>query len=177
VVILGGIAAGRGHHALLAIIAVAALGALTGDTVAYVIGRSAGGRLQRRWNDDPKRLARLDWAKTQIARRGGLLLITARFIPGGRTAVTLTCGITRQRWQWFVPFAALAGTLWAVYAAGLGYYFGDRFRDSHTTAFVAAFTAALSVTAVIEITRWAWGRFRGADEGDGGGNEKAAAGG
>ena len=34
--------------------------------------------------------------RAQINDRGGLLLITARFIPGGRTAVTIASGITRQ---------------------------------------------------------------------------------
>jgi membrane protein DedA with SNARE-associated domain len=82
-----------------------------------------------------------------------LLLITARFIPGGRTAVTVTSGITRQPWRRFAFFIGIAAVVWATYAALLGYIGGKSFEDNHTLAFVAAFAAALSVTVLIEVAR------------------------
>ena len=58
----------------------------------------------------------------QIRRRGGLLLLTARFIPGGRTAMTISCGLTGQPFlAWFTRWDLLATFLWASYAGLLGF--------------------------------------------------------
>jgi membrane protein DedA with SNARE-associated domain len=82
-----------------------------------------------------------------------LLLITARFVPGGRTVLTLTCGITHQHHRWFIKWTAAAAVIWATYASLLGFFGGKTFEDNHTLAFIVAFTSAMSVTAIIEIVR------------------------
>ncbi len=153
-VILGGIAAGQGELLLALVILCGACGAIAGDSIAYWIGRRAGGWLQRSFFSKPSRQNRLDWARTQLETRGGMLLVTGRFIPGGRTAITLSSGLTKQDYRRFLAFDSLAGVLWATYAGSLGYFFGNRFKDNHTAAFLYAFGAALSVTALIEVIRW-----------------------
>ena len=89
----------------------------------------------------------------QIHERGGLLLITARFIPGGRTLLTLSCGVTQQPRKWFVGWAVVAASIWATYASLLGFIGGKSFADNHTKAFLIAFTSAFSVTIMIEVAR------------------------
>ena len=79
--------------------------------------------------------------------------MTARFIPGGRTALTITSGLTHQPQRWFASWIGLAAVIWASYAGGLGFIFGNRFKDNHTAAFLLAFGAALSITIVIEVVR------------------------
>jgi len=157
-VILGGVAAGAGDQNLLLVILAGAVGAFLGDNTAYLIGRRFAPRIAARGERNPKTAKRLLWASEQIKRRGGLLLITARFIPGGRTALTLSSGITHQPWRWFAPWVAVAATIWATYAAGLGAIFGQTFEDNHTMAFLLAFAAALSVTVVIEVVRHVRGK-------------------
>lgn len=98
--------------------------------------------------------ARLDSAGHQIKKRGGMLLVTARFIPGGRSILTISSGITQQPRAWFATWVAIAVTIWATYAAGLGYLFGQTFEDNHTAAFWLAFGAALSITLLVEVIRW-----------------------
>jgi membrane-associated protein len=161
-VILGGIAAGAGDQNLFLVIACGALGAFCGDNTAYLIGRWFSPAILRRAERKEKTGKRLEWAGDQIQARGGLLLITARFIPGGRTVLTISCGLTRQPWPWFAKWVAVAATIWATYAAVLGAIFGNRFKDNHTVAFLLAFGAALSVTVLIEIVRHV--RNRGKDE-------------
>ena len=78
----------------------------------------------------------------------------ARFIPGGRTVVTLTAGMTSMRRSKFVLATIVAGLLWATYAACLGYFGGRAFEDNHTMAFVVAFAAALAVSGLTELVRW-----------------------
>jgi membrane-associated protein len=92
-------------------------------------------------------------SQQQISERGGLLLITARFIPGGRTALTLSCGITRQRRLWFIRWVAVATIIWATYSALLGRIGGEAFRNDHTKAFLTAFGLAIGTNVVIEIAR------------------------
>ena len=116
-VIIGGVAAGLGTQNLLAVITAGAIGAFLGDNCAYMIGLRASDWFRRRAERKPKFARKLAWAHLQILERGGLLLITARFIPGGRTVLTLSCGITRQRRWWFVRWVALATTIWASYSA------------------------------------------------------------
>ena len=65
--------------------------------------------------------------------------------------------MTRQPLGWFAPWIGLAVLLWASYAGLLGFIFGNRFKDDHTTAFLLAFGSALSITIVIELVR----HFRG----------------
>jgi membrane-associated protein len=152
-VILGGVAAGEGSQTLALVIAAGAIGAFLGDNTAYMIGHRMSGRLRRRADHKPKFAARLAWADTQIRRRGGLILITARFIPGGRTALTISSGITRQPRVWFASWIVVAALIWASYAATLGYVFGEVVEDNETVAFLAAFATALSITVVIELVR------------------------
>lgn len=152
-VILGGVAAGQGDQNLLLVILAGAAGAFLGDNAAYSIGKRFSGWIHRRAERSEKTAKRLDWARTQIRRRGGVLLITARFIPGGRTALTITSGITRQPRAWFCGWIAVAAVIWASYAAGLGAVFGNRFKDNHTAAFLLAFGTALGITLLIEVIR------------------------
>jgi membrane protein DedA with SNARE-associated domain len=160
-VILGGIAAAQHHLNIWVVIGTGALGAIIGDNLAYAIGKRFSGPIQRWYNKKTKRARKLAWATNQLRTRGGSLLLTARFIPGGRTIITLTSGITRQkRWK-FVFFVIVACSLWAGYAAGLGYLFGDRFEDGSKTALLLALGVALSLTVLIEVVRRAFRRRKG----------------
>ena len=152
-VIIGGVAAGQGEQSLLFVIVAGAAGAFLGDNTAYLIGARMSGFIQRQADKHPKWRSRLEWADAQIRLRGGILLITARFIPGGRTVLTLSCGITHQPRRWFMLWAAVAALLWATYGAALGYFGGKTFEEDHTKAFLVAFGAAISVTIVIEVVR------------------------
>ena len=155
-VIIGGIAAGQGDQIIFLVILMGAVGAFCGDTIAYFLGRRFRPwvtKVMGRKNGDG--LEKMERASAQIDKRGGLLLITARFIPGGRTLMTLSCGATQRPYKtWFLPWDIVAATLWASYAAIIGFFFGNRFEDDHTTAFWLAFGTALGITALIELVRW-----------------------
>jgi membrane protein DedA with SNARE-associated domain len=159
-VIAGGVAAGAGNQTLALVIFAGAFGAFLGDNLAYSIGDRFEPRVRAWAARKPNRAARLDSAGLQIKKRGGLLLITARFIPGGRSILTISSGITQQPRLWFAAWVAIAGTIWATYAAVLGYLFGQAFEDNHTAAFWLAFGTALSITLIVEVIRWLMERRR-----------------
>lgn len=155
-VIIGGVAAsgaGGGPYPLVLVLIAGAVGAFLGDNLSYEIGHRASHLVERRAAARESTRRRLAWAHEQIEERGGLLLITARFIPGGRTILTLSCGFTKQSRRWFSMWIAIATTIWASYAGILGYVFGEKFEDDHTKAFVLAFAAAIVMNVVIESVR------------------------
>jgi membrane protein DedA with SNARE-associated domain len=153
-VIIGGVSAGQQQQFLPFVIACGALGAFIGDNLAYQLGASKGPTIKKILFRGEKGEKRLAWAATQLEKRGGMLLITARFIPGGRTAITISSGLTHQPRRRFASYVAVAAIIWASYAALLGFIGGKTFEDNHTLAFVVAFAMALSVTGLVELIRW-----------------------
>jgi len=159
-VIVGGVSAGSGNLLIALIVLVAASGAFIGDNMSYLIGREASERILKRYTRNEKSQMRLEKVIHQIEQRGGLLLITARFIPGGRSILTLTCGITRRNHKWFVSWTIVAALIWSLYASLLGYIGGKTFQDDHTKAFLVAFGGAVSATVLIELVRLVRKRLR-----------------
>jgi membrane protein DedA with SNARE-associated domain len=152
-VILAGVLASTGDLILVLVIGVAAAGAILGDNTAYWIGRMLGDRIVARFFKGERR-KRVDWAEKQVTERGGYLIVVGRFIPGGRTVITLACGLLEMRWRRFIAFDVAAGLLWAAYAALLGYFGGRTFEESPLKGFIVAFAIALAVTGGIEAYRY-----------------------
>lgn len=161
-VIIGGVAVSTNiaPYNLLEVIGVAAAGAFIGDNLAYSIGYRFAAWLERRVVRSAKFGAKLHWAERQIKQRGGLLLITARFIPGGRTLLTVSSGATRQPRGWFMGWILAAVLIWATFSAGLAYAVGKPFKDNHTAAFWVALGTALAINIVIEVVRHQRGKRR-----------------
>jgi membrane protein DedA with SNARE-associated domain len=159
-VIVGGVAAGFGEISVWSVILAAALGAIAGDSLAYQLGQRTGDFLRRRSPD--RSLRRFGWAQRALQNRAGVFIVSARFIPGGRTAVTFASGVTRMRLSRFTGFVVLAGIVWATYATLLGFVFGRRFQEDHTQAFLFAFGSALVLVALAELIRWMLSRRHGA---------------
>jgi membrane-associated protein len=153
-VITAGVVASTGDLSLPVIIVAAALGAFLGDNAGYWLGRRFGDRVQARFFRGEKATRRLEWTERQLDDRGGELIAVGRFIPGGRTAVSLSAGLLRFPWRRFAIFDAAAATTWALYAGLLGYFGGRVFEDAPWKGLVLAFGIALTATATIEVVRW-----------------------
>ena len=149
-VILAGTLCVVGDLHVAPVFASAALGAFIGDNTSYAIGRYAGHPVRQRFFDGEKGRRTLEWARSQLDKRGGLLVLVARFVPGGRTATTFTCGLTRFSWMRFGVFSALAAVLWALYGTLLGYFFGRMFEDRPWLAVLIALGIAGAITIGVE---------------------------
>ena len=152
-VITAGVLAGSGDLILPLVILFAAAGAIVGDNTAYLIGRLSGGWVHRRFFSGD-RAERLEWAEKNLRERGGYLIVVGRFIPGGRTAVTLTAGIIDLPWRRFIVFDVAAGIVWGSYAGLLGYFGGRTFEEEPWKGLVVAFAIAFGVIALVETVRW-----------------------
>ncbi len=153
-VITAGVVAAAGSLNLPFVILAAACGAFAGDNLAYLIGYRFGGRAADRFLRGEKGKRSLRWAETQLNERGGELIAVARFIPAGRTAVTLSAGTVRFPWPRFVVYDAIAAVIWAGYASLLGYFGGKTFEGAAWKGLVLALGIAFALSGLIEAVRW-----------------------
>ena len=135
------------------VIAAGALGAYAGDGVSYCLGRFVGVPFRERFLGGKRAQKALTWSRNQLDTRGGLVLVVARYVPGGRTAATFTCGITHFPYPKFAAFDALAAVSWAVYASLLGYLGGRFFAHHAWVALLVAFAVAGALTLAVEGVR------------------------
>ena len=112
-VITAGVFAATGEPNLAGVILAAGLGALAGDHISYFAGRAAGGRFVRNATPGTRRAKGLTQAGKLLRERGGSILIICRYIPGARTAVTLTAGAVRYPLRSFTFFDSIAAFSWA----------------------------------------------------------------
>jgi membrane-associated protein len=146
--IAAGVLAGAGDLHVALVVSAAAAGALIGDNGAYGVGRGAG-----RITSRPLLRGRQAWAERMLEERGPYLIVAARFIPGGRTAATVTAGLTRMPWSRFLRAAAVAAALWATFAVGLGYAGGRAFEEKPWLGLIAAFGLAAAIALGVELAR------------------------
>jgi membrane protein DedA with SNARE-associated domain len=154
-VITAGVVAGAGDLSLPIVIVAAAAGAFLGDNGSYLVGRRFGHRATDRFFSKGKGAERLDWAERQLDERGGELIAVGRFIPGGRTVVTLSAGTLHYPWRRFAFFDGIAAIGWALYASLLGYFGGKAFEHEAWKGLLLALGIAFAVTGGIELVRWA----------------------
>jgi membrane-associated protein len=154
-VILAGALAGSGEGLnVFLIILVAWAGAVVGDNISYGIGKWAGERTVKRLFRSEKAHQGFDWAERQLAERGSYIILIARFIPFGRTAVTFTSGYTKGLpWHRFFRYDLIAGGIWATYATMLGYIGGKQFEEQPWKGIVVGLGIAFSFAFLIELVR------------------------
>lgn len=122
--VAGGVIAGIGKANVHLMCGVGLVGVLAGDATMFLIGRHFGERARQirgiRWLLSPRRYARVE---ALYRRHGNRLMFIARFLPGLRTPIYLTAGMTRRVpfWRFLLldGFAALISVPVWVY---LGYY-------------------------------------------------------
>ncbi len=153
VIALGVATAGTTDPRIAVLVLLAALGAFAGDNLAYVIGRRFGPVAQRRFLAGERGERRRAWAQHTLDRFGAGLIVLCRFIPGGRTAVTVTCGIMGYDRKRFVLATACAGVIWASYAYFLGRLGGAAFAGRPWAGLLLALGAAFALSAVVEGVR------------------------
>lgn len=125
------------------------IGAWTGDNVGYWIGRKVGWQRFRFLREGRGRPA-VEAADRGLRRRALLFLMTARYIPFGRTAVNLVAGAVHYPHKQFWPRSLLSTFVWAVYSCLIGAVAGAWFADHHLLAISVALVAAVVLALIVE---------------------------
>lgn len=118
VLLAGTFAAGQGPDLALVVLA-GAFGAVVGDHIAYAVGRVLGVRLLSRVRPGTRTARAHAWAADATARGGGPVLVGARFVPGGRTATTLTRAATGFPLRRFASYDTVACLRWASWCSSI----------------------------------------------------------
>jgi len=153
IIALGVATAGSTDPRIALLVACAAAGAFLGDNLSYFLGRRFGPYVVRRFFRGEKGAQRLAWAERSLGRFGMQLIIVCRFIPGGRTAVTLCCGIIGYPRRRFVIATAIAAAIWASYAFFLGRIGGRAFEGNPWVGFAVAFGITIVLSGLVEAIR------------------------
>ena len=151
-IIAAGVAAATGGQHLLAVIAAAAAGSFVGECAGYGIGRALGPAVSARCTS-VRRAGSYERAARLLQRRGGTVLLTARFVPAGRTVAVLASGATGYPAARFSAFTAVGSVLSASWSGLLGFLGGAAFADDSLTALVVGFGVATAVGLVLEAVR------------------------
>jgi membrane-associated protein len=152
-VVTAGMAAAAGHQNLLLVIVLAMLGSVIGETVCYFMGRGSGPALHRWMKRQERRQAIYEKVSAALHSRGGLILMTVRYIPGARMVATLTAGATRYSFKKFFVFTFAGVTVAYTYVALLGYLGGDAFAHDSLKALGFSLSLAFVIGLVIETSR------------------------
>ena len=153
VVITAGVLSANGDLNVALVFVAAALGGFLGDNVSYWLGASLGRRAERRLFKSERGRGRVAWARRQLEERGAVIIVAARFIPGGRTATTFSSGALEMPWRRFATIDAFAASIWAAYVTALGYFGGSTFEESLWKPLLAAVFVAVVVAAGAEGVR------------------------
>ncbi|HLB21017.1 MAG TPA: DedA family protein [Solirubrobacteraceae bacterium] len=147
--ITAAVLASRGKLSIELVIGLAALGAIVGDNIGYVIGRK-GGRwiLERPGRFHRQRLDVLRTGEPFFKRHGPKAVYFGRFLLGLRVWASWLAGATRMHWRSFVLWNALGGVSWAVAIGLLAYFLGNSAGNAIQTfgiyGLIAAIAAILS---------------------------------
>jgi membrane-associated protein len=107
------------------VIAIAAIAAIVGDNIGYLIGRR-GGRwlLERPGRFQDQRRQALQNGEVFFERHGPKAVFLGRFVLGLRVWASWLAGATHMRWRSFVFWNALGGICWATAIGLLAYFLG-----------------------------------------------------
>ena len=127
---LAGYLVERGELPLAGVLLTSTAGSILGAMVLYEAARHGGRPFAHRF----LRFARLDPAKLEeaerwFARRGALVVLLGRCVPGVRSLVSLPAGLLRMpRWEYLL-FTAIGSAVWNAVLVGAGYLLGSQWEQ------------------------------------------------
>ncbi|MDN5898454.1 MAG: DedA family protein [Brachybacterium sp.] len=149
IVTLSSLWSSSGRPSIIFVALAAWMGAWTGDNLGYLIGSKVGWERFRFLREGRGRRA-VEAADRGLQKRALVFLMTARYIPFGRTAVNLVAGAVHYPHRHFWPRSLLSTFVWAVYSCAIGAIAGAWFEDHNLLAITVALFAALVMALVIE---------------------------
>ena len=155
--IAAAVLASQGKLSIELVIAIAAVSAIVGDNIGFLLGRRYGRRLlERPGRTKVRRQVALARGEQLFDRHGAKAVFLGRWIALLRIWAAWLAGIAGMRWRSFLLWNALGGIGWALFFGLLGYWGGEA---------TAHLVARLGVGAAIAIGLgvagfWVWLHLR-----------------
>lgn len=146
------------HHLQIPlVIACAALGAIVGDNIGFLVGHTGGYTLVRRYGHYLfLKQEHLERAERFFQKHGDKTVFFGRFVAVLRAWAAFLAGVNRMHWTSFLVYNAAGGILWAAIFGSLGFYAGRFFHDNfgaveHLAGTISWIGAGVIVAVVIGI--------------------------
>ncbi len=124
--IAAGVYAHEGKLWVPAIIVVAAVAAILGDSLSYYWGHKLGPRLFNKSDSVLFNKNHIVKAEAMYDKFGAKILLVTHFLPIVRTFIPLLAGVSKLPYRRFLVFNVIGDILWAVSVTLAGYYIGSR---------------------------------------------------
>lgn len=147
-----------------AMIAIGVAGILAGDSAIYLLGRALGAHIAEhrflRRVVPPEKMERVE---RLLRRRGKVVVMVARFLPGLRAPTYFTVGHSRLPFWQFLVFDGLAALISAPLWVCIGFWFGSDIERAAREAsrFGHYLLLAIAVVLAALLVRWLAGRRSG----------------
>ena len=148
-------AGATGQLDLVGVVLAAAIGAIAGDNVGFLIGRRFGYPLLLRYGHLFRMTTpRIKLGRFLFLRHGGKLVFFARFVAVLRALAALLAGVNCMPWRRFLVFNAAGAVAWAGGYGTLAYLFGERVeRLTRPVGIAMVAVAVAGALAVIWLAR------------------------
>jgi membrane protein DedA with SNARE-associated domain len=153
--LLAGVASATGRIDVFWAIVVGATAAILGDNVGYAIGRFGGRPLVMRLAHIGGIERSLAWGEDYFARRGGITVFFARWLPGLRIFGAWIAGMVHMPWWRFALWNAAGGICWTTSIVLLGHFFGN---SIHVVERVLGIGGVIVLIAVAVVALGFWRR-------------------
>lgn len=153
---VGGIAVAKGEMDFTLLVLVGTAGTVVGNLFWWEIGRRLGYERLKPAVDRWGRWLTIEWEDLEKLERyfdrwGGPTVFIFRFMPLGRTVISIPAGLMRMKFWPFVLYTAAGSTVWNIFLVGIGYGLGKTIDE--IDQWVAPVVIAICVLAV---TGYVW---------------------
>ena len=147
--IAAAVLASQGKLSIELVIAIAAVSAIVGDNIGFLLGRRYGRRLlERPGRTKVRRQVALARGEQLFDRHGAKAVFLGRWIALLRIWAAWLAGIAGMRWRSFLLWNALGGIGWALFFGLLGYWGGEATAELAARLGVGA-AVAVGVVALV----------------------------
>lgn len=126
--------AGQGYFNPYLLYLSAVLGALAGIMILYHVGKTKGdaliGFLTKTFLGRIFPLKMIEKAKTSFVKRGDLIVLLNRFLPGMRAPLCFAAGIVKINEKKFFWYSLISVLVWNFFLIMVGFYIGSTWDDA-----------------------------------------------
>jgi membrane protein DedA with SNARE-associated domain len=145
-----------GRLSIFWVIVASSAGAIAGDNIGYVIGRTGGYRLLKRYG----RYIRLEENRLRLGqylfdKHGSKVVFFGRFVSVLRIFAAFLAGVNRMHWRRFLIFNAAGGIIWSTIYGVAAYLLGKQLLQlsGRVDLVLAIIGVAVIIAAIVVLRR------------------------
>ncbi|MEN3748170.1 DedA family protein [Sphingomonas sp. HF-S3] len=158
---VAGVAVAQGRMHIVPLLVAGTAGTLLGNLFWWWLCRRLGYERLEPWVNRWGRWLTLEWEDVQRIKRysdrwGGLTVFAFRFMPMGRTLISIPAGLMRMPFWTFMCFTTAGSLIWNFLLVALGWWLGATFREiEHWVApIMFAIVAAILLVYLYRVLTW-----------------------